>query len=64
MNKHALVSHQVNDEVKMAYVPYDDTPFQGRVVDKIIAKSKNMKLKSPVHILETGSGKRIYERLY
>ena len=64
MNRHALVSHQVNDERKTSYVKYDDEPFQGTLIEKVASQSRNMNLQQPVFMLETGSGKKVYDRLY
>lgn len=64
MNRHALVSHQVNDKRQTSYVKYDDKPFQGSVLDKVTFQSQKMNLQEPVFILESGSGKKMYDRLY
>lgn len=64
MNRHSLVSHQVNDKRQTSYVSYDDEPFQGSIYEKVATKSRDMNLQAPVFMLETGSGKKVYEQLY
>lgn len=65
MKSHALVSHFKNNEIKTAYVSYDNNKGFGlSIKDKIYYGAKKMGLKSPVYILESGSGNKMLNELY
>ena len=62
--RHALVSHFKDGEIKMAYVPYYNDHGWGTVLDKVTCACFDMGFKSPVCLVQSGSGESINEDLY